>query len=358
MTDRQAALGFSLISGIGPVTLLRLKKYFSSFSDAYNAPESQLRDAGLLEKYIQLLKEYRSKIFIDEYEELLSRKKVWYLSQSEPEYPDGFFALTDPPICIFGKGDKNILSKIPKVGIVGTRKMSTYGRIVTEKFAMNLGMSGCCIISGLAIGVDVTAHEASLATSGRTIAVLGNGVDICFPRMNEKIYQSILEHEGAIISEYPLGTVPSKGSFPARNRLIAALSDCLLVTEGQKKSGSLITAEKALSLHKKVFAVPGQVTSSLSEGPFFLLTQGAILALSPDDILKNLGKLPVDQEQKIVSADEKEVITLLSQEAFSTDELIHRLKKSYSDISILLSEMEMKGLIVKNPHGKFTIKNA
>ncbi len=355
MSEREVYLGFSLFPGVGPVTIQKIKKENGSVDFLWRASERELEELGFPKRLRESFIKFRTNFSIEHYISTLSKSDVWYLAFCDKDYPVQLKDLENPPLVIFGKGNKELLHSSQIAGIVGTRKMSSYGRTVTQHFAEYLGRAGYTIISGLALGVDAAAHEASLNSIGKTIAVLGNGVNICFPRANEKLYFRILENGGTIVSEYPLNVQPSVGSFPARNRIIAALSHVLLVTEGMRKSGSLITAEIALSLKRRVFAVPGPITSSLSEGPYYLIQQGARLVTKPEDItLTNkirLNNLPE------LSPEEKRIVDLLIIEERTVDQLVKETHISLRALSLVLSQMEIKQLIMRTSKGTFLLKN-
>jgi DNA processing protein len=217
------------------------------------------------------------------------------------------------------------------------------------------------IISGLALGVDATAHEAAIEGNGKTVAVLGSGVDYCTPRENVFFYENILEHQGAIVSEFPLGQLPTIGSFPSRNRIIAGLSLGVVVTEGAADSGSLITAKDALANGRKVFAVPGPVTSSLSQGPNQLLKNGATLVSRAKEILEELkigAKIQDSKATKKIegeNSDERRIIDLLQNEPLHFDALIRKTHLQSSQLGSLLSLMEMKGFVKSLERGIFAL---
>jgi DNA processing protein len=197
---------------------------------------------------------FRKGFELEKYEESLHKRKMNYISLIDKEYPAKLKQIKNPPIILYSKGKVDLNSEHKFLAIVGTRRLTSYGKSITELFSGKLAEQGLVIVSGLAIGVDSVAHSACLDSEGTTIAVLGNGVDICFPRENQKIYDRILEKGGMIISELPPGEPPSVGSFPSRNRIVAGISDGILVTEGAQDSGSLITANFGLDFKRKVFA--------------------------------------------------------------------------------------------------------
>jgi DNA processing protein len=248
----------------------------------------------------------------------------------------------------------------PVVAIVGTRKITAYGRQVTEMFTQELVDAGCIIVSGLALGVDAVAHKATLDAGGKTIAVLGCGVDCCYPSTNSRLYDEIIEKGGAIVSEYGLGVPPNQGSFPSRNRIIAGLSQGVLVTEGAVDSGSLITANDAFDNNRPVFAVPGPITSTLSKGPYELIQKGGMLVTSGREVLETLKIKSIRGIKGIKSIkgdtqEEQVIIDLLSEQELDFDEIVKKTKIQSSKVGGLLSMMELKGMI-KSSEGMFSLK--
>lgn len=240
---------------------------------------------------------------------------------------------------------------------------------MTGLLVSDLAASGCVIVSGLAMGVDAAAHRATITAGGKTIAVLGSGADICTPAENASLYDKILESGGAVISENPLGMMPMKGSFPSRNRIIAGLSLGVLVTEGAADSGSLVTANDAFANNRKVFAVPGPITSSVSKGPISLIVRGVKMVLSAKDIINELGiKNPSggevrhgrhesgnDKKKKItgLSKEEEKISDLLQDQSLHFDEMVKRTGFKPSKLGTLLSLMEVKRLIKSLDAGFF-----
>ncbi|MEK9178513.1 MAG: DNA-processing protein DprA [Patescibacteria group bacterium] len=365
MSDREYYLAFSNASGVGPKSFGKLVKAFGSAKNAWNAKESELLPVlkkSLTSKFVEFRKEFD----FDSYLTRLSKQKISYVCLFEKDYPELLKKIPNPPIVLFTKGNKKIfhpekLECLKMIAIVGTRRITAYGRAITEMFAEELASSGLVIVSGMAFGVDGVAHKAALSVGGRTIAVLGNGVDLPYPRENQKLYEEILDSNGAIVSEFPPGEPPSVGSFPSRNRIIAGLSLGVLVTEGASDSGSLITASFGLEFGRKVFAVPGPITSSLSAAPLRLIEKGAKLVVSPSDIIKELGIKNYElrkgkKETKFVglSKDEKKIVEILENESLLFDEIVRRLKLNPSKTATLLSFMEIKG-ILKNSGGSYSI---
>jgi DNA processing protein len=341
MTERDYWLGFSTILGIGPAKFRKILEVFKTAKAAWEAKKPDFS----IENYLKKLKE----------------KDVWFITLQDEEYPDLLKEINNPPFVLYGKGDKDLLNNKNTIGVVGARKTTQYGREVTKLLTTDLVFNGLTIVSGLALGVDAVSHMTALENSGKTIAVLGCGVDCCNPRENQSIYDYILKSNNCVISEFPLGMKPTLWSFPARNRIIAGLSQAILVTEGAEDSGSLITAKFALKFNRKVFAVPGPITSTMSKGPYALIQKGAKLVTSGEDILKELkfqtqnSKPQINSKSKIANrkGDNKEedlILKLLQNEPLHFDELVRKTKFSSSKLSGILSLMEIKGS-VKSANG-------
>lgn len=365
--EKRYYLGFSNFPGVGPIKFDRLLKHFGSAKSAWNGSKSELEP--IIGKSFTAKFEIFRKIFdIEKYLDELLKKKISFVCLYEKEYPQRLKKIKNPPIILFVKGSIEFnpsasSGQAPQkyLAIVGTRRITNYGKSVTDLFSSNLAESGLIIVSGLAIGVDAQAHVSCMESGGKTIAVLGNGVDVCFPRDNQKIYDRILKGNGAIISEFPPGEPPNPGNFPSRNRIIAGLSDGVLVTEGAQDSGSLITANFGLEFGRKVFAVPGPITSSLSAAPLRLIEKGAKLVITPDDILKefkisSFAKASAGQAKlKGLSSDEKKIVELIENEPLHFDEIVRRLGLDSSKTGTILSMMEIKGLIKNSGGGLYSI---
>lgn len=351
MQERDYFLGFSVFPGIGPKRFADLLQKFGTVTSAWEASEEELKEAlgkVLTAKFFSFRKQFST----ENYLELLKKNSVEFITSKDKDYPTKLLDLPDPPFILYYKGDKRLLDvKVLKIGIVGTRMITSYGREITESFTNDLVYAGFITVSGLALGVDGLAHRATVEAGGKTIAVLGCGVDCCYPNTNQRIYDQILEKGGLIISEYPLSAKPSKGSFPSRNRIIAALSDGLLVTEGAEDSGSLITANTALDLKRLVFAIPGSVTSSLSRGPLKLIRKGAKLVTSAEEILEEFQissiQYPISNKKEIKgeTKDEQKIIDLLQSEALEFDEVVKGSGFDAAKTGVLLSIMEIKGIL-------------
>src|SRR3989338_994525 len=360
MTDREYFLPFSVFPGIGPVKFEKLIKHFGTARNAWEAPSAGLRIL-LGEKLTAKFEKFRLEFDIPKFKKQLHKKKIDYVCLLDKQYPSLLKQIPNPPILLFVKGDKGLLTQDPAIAVVGTRKMTGYGQEITELFACQLTDAGFIIVSGMAIGVDGQAHKSCLESGGKTIAVLGNGVDLPFPSSNAHLYDRILKEKGLIISEFPPGEPPSKGTFPSRNRIIAGMSQAVLVTQGASDSGSLITAKYGLQFGRPVFAIPGPITSSLSAAPLRLIEKGAKLVVSPDDILRNF-QLSISNFQSAkdsvkfanLNKEEKKIVEILENESLNFDEIVRRLRLDPSKTGSTLSVMEIKG-ILKNSGGNYSI---
>ena len=372
MEERNYWLGFSAFPTIGPAKFRKLLEEFGTAKSAWEAVgcHPTKLDGLIGEETAEKFEKFRKEFSIEDYVKKLKEKDVWFVTLQDENYPKLLKEIKNPPFVLYGKGQipDGIWLK-QSIAVVGARKTTEYGREVTKLLTAELVLSGFTIVSGLALGVDAVAHQTALENGGRTIAVLGCGVDCCNPAENQSIYNSILESGNCIVSEFPLGMKPTQWTFPARNRIIAGLSQGVLVTEGAEDSGSLITANFALKFNRKVLAVPGSITSIMSKGPYKLIAKGAKLVTSGEDILKELKvqSSPLRQgfagqaKSKIINrkGDTKEedlILKLLQNEALHFDEIVRRLKFNPSKLGSLLSLMEIKGMVRGLDGGMFSVE--
>jgi DNA processing protein len=277
----------------------------------------------------------------------------------DPEYPARLCDLPDPPACLFARG-RSLETANVAVAVVGARSCSAYGRGVAESIGRGLADNGVIVVSGAARGVDAAAHRGALSVSAPTIAVLGSGVDVAYPSGNRGLIEEIAR-EGTVVTEYPPGAGALPRRFPARNRLIAALGEAVVVVEGAVGSGSLITAEFALDLGHEVFAVPGPVTSPLSAAPHELLRDGATLARGPDDVLGAVGVAhlvsgkpgPPDG----LSSDERRVLEGVVGEPMTAESVAGRVALPINAALSVLMALEVRGL-VRGVAGRYQRTNA
>lgn len=289
--DLRYWLGLSAFPGIGPVRFRLLRDYFGTVKQIWVASVEDLRKTGLGEKLTQTFDSFRNTFDVVAYQKKLHDAHIGVVTIDDFRYPKLLKEIADPPFLLYVKGRKTDqpMNMEKTIAVVGTRKATSYGIAITKQLVRDLILAGCTIVSGMAYGIDAIAHEEAIACGGKTIAVLGCGVDICAPFANLHIYRKLSDEGfGAVISEMPLGLRPEKGLFVSRNRIISGLSRGVVVVEGEKDSGTFITASNAANQGRDVFAVPGPITSSTSRGPTTLLKAGAILVESSHDILEHI----------------------------------------------------------------------
>jgi DNA processing protein len=349
LTDVQYWIGFNIVSGIGPARFKRLLDHFGEAGRAWHATEVELHAAGLDARSIESLIAARQELSLADELARVQRQGASVVTWEDKRYPPRLLQIHGAPPLLYVKGE--ILPEDEwAVAVVGTRSATKYGRQMVEEIAGGLGRSGITVVSGLARGIDSLAHRAALRAGGRTISVLGSGIDIIYPSEHGDLAQKIAE-KGAIITEYPLGTKPEAGNFPPRNRIISGLSLGTLVVEAGKRSGALITADFALEQGREVFALPGSATSGKSEGTNRLIQEGAAkLVLSVDDILEELNLTLVEQHREarmVVPGDEKEahILRYLSAEPVHVDEIGQRTSLPISEVTSTLTMMELKGMV-------------
>ncbi|HEX7041786.1 MAG TPA: DNA-processing protein DprA [Patescibacteria group bacterium] len=355
-------LGFSVFPGIGPANFNKLLEYFGTAQKAWKAEHSDLTQV-LGEVLGQKFIDFRKNFSLEKYAEDLAKKDIHYVCFFNKNYPKLLSIIPKAPFILYYKGNDSLLQKDKTIGIVGTRKVTDYGRQVTEMLTSNLVMNDFVIISGLALGVDGIAHKEALKNKGNTIAVLGSGVDRPTPREHINLYNEILEGGGLIVSTFVPGEDASKGSFPARNGTIAGLSQGILVTEGASDSGSLITAEYARKFNRPLFAVPGPITSDVSKGTNNLIKNGAIPVSDSGEILDRLGIMGTQvkiQNAKVKNlkgdtVEEKEVLDMLQNGALHFDDIVRKMEKDSKTVGSILSLMELKGFVRILSDGKYEI---
>lgn len=281
-----------------------------------------------------------------------------FITRESRYYPHKLLLIKNPPERLYFIGDIRLANELPCVAVVGARKGSSYGRSVAARIGGRLAENGVVTVSGMAAGIDSCAHQGALAADGKTIAVLGTGIDICFPPQNKSLKRQI-EEKGLVLSEFPPGTHGSRFSFPLRNRIISGLSLATVVVEAGVKSGSLITAEIAAEQGRAVYAVPGNITSALSLGTNKLLRDGAIALSTADDVLTDMGLIKTKIEQRntrLSGAEEKIVALLLQNGENSIDELAFETEMPSQKICEIVTILELKG-IVSSSMGKIFIAN-
>lgn len=280
----------SLISGLGAKKKKSLLQYFKTIENLYNAQKADLlKVPGIGEKYADILLNPQIRYNIDRHIEYMIKNNVDIISSDDEEYPKILKNIYDPPISLYIRGNKNILNN-NSIAIIGCRDCSQYGKNVAKQLAYNISKKNMNIVSGLAKGIDSMAHEGTLLAKGKTIAVLGNGLDTIYPKENIKLAKLILDNDGAIISEYPLGEKPKKQNFPERNRIVSGISKGIIVVEARQKSGTLITVDFALEQGRDVYVVPGNIDRDTSVGTNELIKQGAKIITNYHEILEEYNE--------------------------------------------------------------------
>jgi DNA processing protein len=345
-------IAFSRVFGIGPVRFRLLLDFFGGdVASAWHADSEALVAAGIELKIANAFIQQRAAIIPSKELERLERLRIRIITWKDADYPVLLKRIEYAPPVLYMCGTLSEDDQHFALAIVGTRKMSAYGRQVTERFASELARGKVTIVSGLAVGVDTVAHTSALDAGGRTIAVLACGLDIIYPPENFNLARRIVESgQGALITSFPLGVRPEKGNFPARNHIISGLSLGVLVTEAPPKSGALITAGSALEQGREVFAVPGGIFSPGGAGVNKLIQDGAHPVVSVNDILEqlNIYMLPQQVEAQAIlpdNAEEHMLLRLLSHEPRHIDDLIRESGLVTNTVSSALTMMELKGLI-------------
>ena len=349
MSDpKQFWVGFNLVKGIGAARLRMLLNYFEDIEAAWNASSQQLREAGLSQKIVESLLQVRTDGSLEKTWQRIFAQEIQVITWDDDEYPRRLKEIDQPPPVLYVRGGVGIADEW-SIAIVGTRRITAYGRQVTEEIAGALAGSGLTVISGLARGVDSIAHKAALATGGRTIAVLGSGVDIIYPQEHRALAEKIIA-QGALISDYPPGTPPEGVNFPPRNRIISGLSLGVIVVEASERSGALITAEFAVDQGRDVFAIPGPIYAPQSIGCNRLIQQGAYMLLKPRDVLESLDlNLVVEKRaaRSVLPANptEAQLLSSLSQQPLHVDEIQARTNLPVENVTAALTMMELKGMV-------------
>ena len=341
-------IAFNKVPGIGPARLAALIETCGSIEAAWKAPIQQLQMAGLDKRSLASLLEARRTLDPQAEAERVVQDNATVLTWDDADYPESLRQVDAAPPVLYVRGALEAQDTWA-VAIVGTRRASAYGREVAHTLSRELAAQGITIVSGLALGVDAIAHQAALDTGGRTIAVLGSGVDQLYPAQNRKLAQAIM-HSGAVVSEYPMGTKPEANNFPPRNRIISGLSRSVIIVEAGERSGALITANFAAEQGRDVFAVPGSILHPGSVGCNRLIRDGAFPLLSVDDVLEQLDVAHRYEQQHVrstIPADpmESQVLAQLTKQPTYIDDIVRTVRIPSGQVSSLLTMMELKGLV-------------
>jgi len=358
-TERAYWLAWLQISGVGAVTIQRLKQHFGSLETAWFASSQQLQQvSGLGHQTIKQIIEQRSRCHPEQRltQHLETNPQFW--TPADADYPRLLLETPTPPPILYYQGkvdSKEMQGSHPLISIVGTRSPTEYGKRWTHKITTALAKHGYTIVSGLAAGIDAQAHRSCLEAGGRTLAVLGTGLDITYPQQNRQLYQEIPQ-QGAILTEYPTGTKPDRAHFPARNRIIAGLARAVLIMEAPPKSGALITAKYANEFGRDLYVLPGSLDNNSAIGCLGLLHQGAHVILSETHLLEMLGTMPQldlfeNQASPLPDLDPwlAEIFSAIATEPTSFDHITQKVSQTASQVSAGLLQLELLGLISQTP---------
>lgn len=356
--DRQALLALSVVSGGDRQLLFKLIRQHKTWRQAWQkiCQGSGMAECGVSEKRIAAIHKQKDNYNPEQYTRRLQKHGVHVLMLGDDEYPPALAQIYDAPYVLFVRGSLTVLSERP-FAVVGSRAVSMYGREVVAKVIPPLAQVGITIVSGLALGVDVLSQKHCVAAGGKTVAVLGSGIDVIYPRAHTGFVAELLKKGGAIVSEYPLGASTMAHYFPLRNRIIAGLSQGVLVVEAKKQSGALITARLALENNREVFAVPGGVFSPNSAGTNALLQQGAHPVTEAGDIMEALGFAGLAQSGKSMTVTltkkEREVFDVIGKQPAELDSIIERTGFETDDLIATLTIMQLKGVVEEKMGGRW-----
>ncbi|MGD2041082.1 MAG: DNA-processing protein DprA [Anaerolineae bacterium] len=341
-------IGFNKVSGIGAARLRALLDYFGDLEIAWRAHTHDLKQAGLDRRSIANLVQARERLDLEAEVERVQKAGIQLLTWNDTNYPPNLHQIYNAPPVLYVRGQLKDQDEWA-VAIVGTRRASVYGKEAARMFGAGLARAGVTIVSGLARGIDTVAHQSCLDAGGRTLAVLGSGVDVIYPAGNARLAAQIME-QGALISEYALGTRPEAKNFPPRNRIISGLTLGTVVVEADLSSGARITADFAAEQGRDVFAVPGSIFARGSRGTNDLIQQGAKMVCKVNDVLEELNLTMVSEQAQaraVIPENETEALLLehLSAEPVHVDELGRSVRLPIAEVSSTLALMELKGMV-------------
>jgi DNA processing protein len=352
-------VGFNMVKGVGPAKLQALHDRFGTLEAAWHSSPATLKQLGIDQRTLDSLAKSRAALNLAQEMEKLERQGVTVLIRTSADYPDLLRDIPNAPPVLYLKGSLHDADRWA-VALVGTRQVSAYGRQMTREITRGLVQQGITIVSGLARGIDAIAHETAVETGGRTIAVLGSGLDCIYPAENRTLAARIADGHGAVVSEYALGVQPEAKNFPPRNRIISGLSLGTVVIEAAERSGALITADFAREQGRELFALPGNVTSKGSAGTNRLIQSGARLITGADDVLTelNLGQTQQHQAAQMVlpeSAEEAALLPLLAEGAAHIDELSRQSGLPAALVSSTLIMMQLKGMVIAAGNAQYAL---
>ncbi len=341
---------WSQIRGVGPVLLKRIYEHFRGVEVAWHATDRDLMAVeGLGTLTVASILEQRQTIDPESLWEKHQSQNPHIWTPDHPNYPKLLWEIPDPPPLLYWQGNLQTWSESHTIGIVGTRSPTPYGLRWTEKISATLTERGFIIVSGMAEGIDGAAHQACLKANGKTIAVLGTGVNRVYPPRHQKLYESILEN-GLVLSEYPWDTPPDRSHFPKRNRIIAGLCRGIIVMEAPEGSGALITAYQANEYHRDVFVLPGNLDTKQAKGCLQLIQRGAQIILGVDELLEVLGEMPRLDPPPPLAPTQNTIVNLIPHhEAISFDRIVSLSGLDTGEVASQLLELELLGVVVQQP---------
>jgi DNA processing protein len=356
-------IGLKAVPGIGNVTFRRLLEYFETPEAALSAPPAALAAVrGVTPAILEAIAQASWRGFAEAECFRLATSGARIVTFTSADYPKSLFEIPDPPPFLYVRGE--LRCHETSVAIVGSRRATAYGLQTTARLAGSLAGQGVTVISGMARGVDTAAHKGALAASGRSIGVLGCGIDRVYPPENRKLFQEMAE-KGCLVSEFPLGTLPLAENFPRRNRIISGLSRGVLVVEAAENSGSLITAQYALEHGRDVFAVPGNISFATSRGSNRLIKQGAKLVDCVEDILEELpgfGNVSGSGGQQLpatrtfsLTPKEAAIYEVLARSPLHIDDIIAQTELTAGEVSSMLLHLELKGAVTPLPGTHYAV---
>ena len=368
MIEENYVMWLARIDGISTRKKLEILEHFKTAKDFFNASVSDIRTFCEKNRInVKNILDVKNEAIIEKYINELYRHNINFICQNNKSYPTLLKSIPDAPLGLY------IIGEMPddtynKVGVIGARKCTQYGAMNAYKFGKELGQNNVVVVSGMAMGIDSMAHKGALDGNGKTIAVLGCGLDIVYPPSNKGLRDEIANN-GCVISEFPIGTPPYPANFPTRNRIISGISDAILVVESAKKSGTLITVGQALEQGRDVFAIPGNINSAMSEGTNNLIKDCAFPVTNVDDILSNLGilykyskdnnfidnnntdidnvKEKSENTKNLLAPDEKIVYACIKESPVTIDEIILKANINIQTAQYILTMLELKGHIQK-----------
>ncbi len=364
MTEAEALIALNQLPKTGPVKIRSLIDHFGSATNALKQPNTTLQQVpGIGPEIAKVIADWENLTDPSSEIALAKERNIQILTQEDSDYPAALRDSFAAPVILYVWGQLKERD-INAIGIVGSRKLTHYGREAARKFAFQLAGAGLTVISGLARGIDTAAHEGAVAAKGRTIGVLGSGLMQLYPPENLALAEKIADGHGAIISEFPLQTPPDRQTFPQRNRIVAHWSRALLVVECPSRSGSLITANLANEAGRQIYAVPGPIDRPTSGGCHDLIRDGATLVTDGSQILDDFTHLnfttPKDTEPRPpetyldLSDEENTVLKSLNSTEQSIDEIVTKTQLPAHKISVILMKLELRNLVQPHPGQRFT----